>query len=159
MISLNRAGMVLTRYRADNNIIHLKYPFMKKLLVGLLFLSTASISASAASKMKKTNGVRIDHSKDHAYSANWADEAQSPAPGTTFQLGTSSAYHPYMQGKTMYYGLSNFTLHGATAANMRGPYLGQDAPSYDGAAKNAYRNMRANNESERLPDNNGTIRK
>jgi hypothetical protein len=131
---------------------------MKKLLVSLMLLSTAAISASAASKMKKNNGVQIDRSKDHAYSANWAHKAQSPDPDVSFQLGSGTAYRPYMQGKTLYYGLSNFTLYGATAVNMNGPYLGADAPSYDGAAKNAYRNMRANNESERLPDNSGSRR-
>ena len=131
---------------------------MKKILASLSLIIVASIPASAASKIKRANNAHIDRSMDEAYSAKWAHKAQSPEPQADFTIGTGNAYRPYMSGKTLYYGLSNFTLHGATAVHMNAPYQGGDAPSYDGAARNAYRNMRANNESEPLPDNSGSRR-
>lgn len=53
------------------------------------------------------------------------------------------------------YSMSNYTIYSRQYKDNPDPYNGDDAPSYDGAAKNAYRNMRANNESEPLPANNG----
>ncbi len=130
---------------------------MKKLIVSLLFIGAAAIPAQAASKMKaKGQRANIDHSKDVALSAQWADQAVSPQRDADFTIGSGTAARPYVMGKTMYYGLNNFTLHGATAVNMNAPYEGGDAPSYDGAARNAYRNMRANNESEPLAPNDGS---
>ena len=137
-----------------------KRPFMKKILVSLLLVSTAAFSASAASKMKKNRGFYIDHSKDVAYSAAWADKAVSPAPDANFALGSGDELlGKYLKGDTWYYGLNNFTLHGVTAVNMNAPYYGGEAPSWDGPVRNNYRNMRAYNESEPLPSNAGTNRR
>jgi len=137
---------------------------MKKIIVSILMIGAFAIPASAKikSKVKKTGHIpyhenpAIDHSKDVAYSAQWAHEAQSPAPNVDFSVDATQPVTPYLTGRTTYYGLKNFTLHGAFPVSMNAPYLGMDAPSYDGADKNAYRNMRANNESEPLPPNNGS---
>ena len=122
--------------------------------------ATAKIKAKA----KKSGHIpyalnpAIDHSKDVAYSAHWADQAQSPAPDADFSANgaaSPSFVYPSAYGKTQYYTLKNFTLYASQPVSMNAPYMGGDAPSYDGAANNAYRNMRANNESEPLPPNNG----
>ncbi len=132
---------------------------MKKLIVSLLLIGAAAIPASAASKMKsKAHRADVDHSHDQAYSAQWANQAVSPTPDADFSVGAANAARPYLMGQTMYYGLNNFTLIGTTAAAMNAPYQGGYAPSWDGPAKNAYRNMRANNESEPLPANDGSSR-
>jgi hypothetical protein len=139
---------------------------MKKILVSILMIGTIAIPATAKIKAKAKNSGHIpyalnpviDHSKDVAYSAQWADQAQSPAPDADFSANgnTAPAYtSPGVYGGTQYYTLKNFTLYAAHPVSMNAPYLGGDAPSYDGAAKNAYRNMRANNESEPLPANDG----
>ena len=140
---------------------------MKKILVSILMIGSLAIPATAKikAKAKKAGGhvpyalnPVIDHSKDVAYSAHWAHEAQSPAPDADFSADAKPAI-PYtaagVYGKTQYYTLKNFTLYAAHPVSMNAPYEGGDAPSYDGAAKNAYRNMRANNESEPLPANDG----
>ncbi len=131
---------------------------MKKLIVSLLLIGAAAIPASAASKMKAKHSANIDRSHDRAYSADWAGQATSPAPDADFTVGSGKAYRPYLMGQTMYYGLNNFTLYGATAASMNAQYQGAASPAWDGPAKNAYRNMRANNESEPLPANDGSRR-
>lgn len=140
---------------------------MKKVIVSILMIGGLIIPASAKIKAKakaKASGhvpyalnPNIDHSKDVAYSAQWADQAQSPAPDANFRMDVAAAEYtsPALRGKTYYYSLSNYTLYGSYPVSMNAPYMGKDAPSYDGAAKNAYRNLRANNESEPLPANNG----
>jgi hypothetical protein len=138
---------------------------MKKILVSILMIGSLAIPASAKikSKAKKSSGhipyalnPAIDHSKDVAYSAHWADQAQSPAPDAKFSVGPNdAAYISPLLGKTYYYNLKNFTYYAAYPVSMNGPYQGKDAPSFDGVIKNKYRNMRASNESEPLPPNHG----
>ena len=137
---------------------------MKKVIVSILMIGALAIPASAKMKSKATraNGhvpyalnQGIDHSKDVAYSAQWADQAQSPAPDAEFVIGNDQPVSPAKPGRTTYYSLKNFTLYGSYPVSMNAPYQGSDAPSYDGATKNAYRNIRANNESEPLPANDG----
>lgn len=107
-----------------------------------------------------------DHSYDEAYSARkWHN---IPSEKTT-----APARNPLMVDR--YYGppridagptapaypgtytLSNYTFYGHSWTGVQRPsaYEGDDAPTYDGAALNAYRNMRYLNVSERLPSNNG----
>ena len=135
-------------------------------------IGTLAIPAAAKikAKAKKSGHIPyalnpvIDHSKDVAYSAHWADQAQSPPRDVDFSINainnsansTANLIPRGVYGKTYYYNLNNFTLYGSYPVSMNAPYLGGDAPSYDGAAKNAYRNMRANNESEPLPANDGS---
>jgi hypothetical protein len=139
---------------------------MKKVIVSILMIGSLAIPASAKMKSRatKANGQvpyalnpNIDHSKDVAYSSQWEGQAQSPAPDAEFRLGVAQAQYtsPALRGKTYSYSLNNYTLYGSYPVSMNAPYLGMDAPSYDGAARNAYRNMRANNESEPLPANDG----
>ena len=136
---------------------------MKKILISCLMIGAFALPASAKSKAKAKNTGHvpyaenpvIDHSKDVAFSANWADQAVSPARNADFRMDAVPVESPALYGKTYFYTLENFTFYGAYPVSMNAPYLGKDAPSYDGAAKNAYRNMRANNESEPLPPNNG----
>jgi hypothetical protein len=135
---------------------------MKKIIVSILMIGGFMIPASAKIKAKKKashipyyqNPV-IDHSYDKAYSAQWAYAAKSPAPDADFRIGAVNYLSPALRGKTYYYSLENFTLYGAYPVSMNAPYQGKDAPSYDGADRNAYRNIRANNESEPLPPNDG----
>lgn len=139
---------------------------MKKVIVSILMI--AGIAGTADAKMKAkakkpagqvpySQNVGIDHSKDGAFSEKWAGQAQSPAPDANFAMGANQQAAPMLPGRTNYYGypLTGVTKYGNYPVSMNAPYQGQDAPSYDGAAKNAYRNMRANNESEPLPSNNG----
>lgn len=142
---------------------HLKGTDMKKILISCLMIGAFALPASAKSKVKSSSSghipymenPNIDHSKDVAYSAQWADQAVSPAPEADFRLGAVPSISPSLYGKTYYYTLENFTYYGSYPVSMNAPYQGKDAPSYDGADRNAYRNMRANNESEKLPPNNG----
>lgn len=139
---------------------------MKKVIVGVLMIAGIAGTANAkmkakakapASKTPYALNEDIDHSKDGAYSAKWADQAQSPAPDADFSIGANIQSSAPLVNRTYYYGypLNNVTKYGYYPVSMNAPYLGQDAPSYDGAARNAYRNLRANNESEALPANNG----
>ena len=139
---------------------------MKKVIVSILMIGGLVIPASARmkAKAKKAGNVpyaenqAIDHSKDVAYSAQWADQAISPAQDADFRMGAEQSINPaVVVGRTYYYSypLSNYTLYSSQPVTMNAPYMGQDAPSYDGAARNAYRNIRANNESEVLPSNSG----
>jgi hypothetical protein len=135
---------------------------MKKILVSLLLIGAAAFQADAASKTKvKARHNRqpfyIDHSYDVAYSSRWADQAKSPDPDADFTIGNGNAYRQFMKGGTTYYGLRNFTVHGIMAVSMNAPYEGHDAPSWDGPVRNNYRNIRAYNESEPLPSNDGRI--
>jgi hypothetical protein len=139
---------------------------MKRTIVSILLL--AGLVSPAAAKMKskaKNSGhipyalnPNIDHSKDVAYSAAWAHKAVSPSPDANFAVTNIEALPTAMPGKTYFYsyGLNGFTLYGRYAqVRMNAPYMGMDAPSWDGPEKNKYRNMRANNESEPLPSNHG----
>ena len=139
---------------------------MKKVIVSILMIAGLAGTANAKmkAKAKKATGhvpyalnQNIDHSKDVAYSAQWADGITSPASDADFRMGAAPALSRALLGKTYHYAYpqNNYTLYGAYQVSMNAPYMGQDAPSYDGAVKNAYRNMRANNESEHLPANNG----
>jgi hypothetical protein len=128
---------------------------MKKILFSLLFISVATFQADAASKNKAKSKAYVDHSMDEAYSAKWAHKATSPAADADFTVGTGRSLRPWLGGRTMYYGLNNFTVYGTTAVNMNAPYQGGYAPSWDGPERNAARNIRANNESEPLPPNDG----
>jgi hypothetical protein len=133
---------------------------MKKIILSLMFLSTAAVVANAASKTKpKDQPARIDHSMDQAYSARWADEARPPAPNADFSMDNAYITGSYLKGQTWYYGLNNFTVHGIMAVSMNAPYNGHDAPSWDGPIKNEYRNMRAYKSNVVLPPNDGTLRK
>lgn len=136
---------------------------MKKILISCLMIGAFALPASAKSKAKPRNTGHIpyaenpfiDHSKDVAYSAHWADKAVSPAPDADFRMDAVPVESPALYGKTYHYTLENFTFYGSYPVSMNAPYQGKDAPSYDGADRNAYRNMRANNESEELPSNDG----
>jgi len=131
---------------------------MKKIIVSLLMI--AGIAGTASAKLHyKVHHTRtshipyalnpaIDHRYDKAYSAQWSNQAASPAPGANFALASDADLQPNMHGKTYYYSLQNFTKRGYYQVTMNAPYLGQDAPSYDGAANNAYRNLTLNNGSE-----------
>ena len=140
---------------------------MKRTLVSILLLAGLVSPAAAKMKSKATRNSghipymqnpNIDHTKDVAYSARWADRAVSPAPDASFVIGAT--YYPTssLRGKTYFYSynLDGYTLYGRYAqVRMNAPYMGMDAPSWDGPEKNKYRNMRANNESEPLPSNHG----
>jgi hypothetical protein len=139
---------------------------MKKILICGLMIGALALPATAKTKAKARTGhipymenPNIDHSKDVAYSANWADQAVSPSPSADFRMGAVPVESPALYGKTYFYTLENFTLYGSYPVSMNAPYQGKDAPSYDGANRNAYRNMRANNESEPLPPNDGETKK
>ena len=131
---------------------------MKKIIVSLLLIAGIAGTASAKLHYKvrhtKTTHIpyalnpAIDHSYDKAYSAQWANQATSPAPDANFALASDADLQPNMRGKTYYYSLQNFTKRGYYQVTMNAPYLGQDAPSYDGAANNAYRNLRLNSGQE-----------
>ncbi len=99
-----------------------------------------------------------DHSYDKAYTGGW--KVRSSAVTTRrVELPAaqpSEAWTPApARLKDDAYSMSNYTIYGRTAPD---PYHGDDAPSYDGAARNAYRNMRANNESAPLPPSTGEKR-
>lgn len=95
-----------------------------------------------------------DHSYDGALSTNWSGQSQSPAPSVV-RVSSSPNVRTWGGMRDRHYDLNNFTVRERHAASMNAPYNGYDAPSYDGAAKNKYRNMRANNESEPLPPLDG----
>ncbi|MBS1614665.1 MAG: hypothetical protein JST06_00945 [Bacteroidetes bacterium] len=119
---------------------------MKKVMISLLLLGATAVAANAASKTEKMHRhhIRIDHSKDMAYSAAWAKDAQPPADDANFSLGDDYTTGRYRKGKTWYYGLHNVTVHSAVATTMNAPYLGEPAPSWEGPALDNYRNMRIN---------------
>lgn len=133
---------------------------MKKMMMSLL---TATLLAVPA--MAQSNGTRgvcpanscTDHSYDEAYSARWADQAQSPR-SSVVRVSSSPNVRTWGGMRDRHYTLNDFTVRERYPASMNAPYNGADAPSYDGAAKNMYRNMRANNTSEPLPPNTGNIK-
>lgn len=138
---------------------------MKKVLVAIMMVAgfAGTINAKVKSKTKAVKGhipyaqnENIDHSKDVAYSAQWADQAVSPAPDADFSM-MSPVNTQAVSGRTAYYGypLANFTRHGYEKAAMNAAYKGEYSPSWDGPAKNNYRNIRANNTSAPLPPNDG----
>jgi len=106
-----------------------------------------------------------DHSYDRAYSAGWSTESRTGNRSSTArrmnipEAQPTQAWTPApttvpVKLRDDSYSMSNYTIYGRNSAAPN-PYNGDDAPSYDGAAKNAYRNMRANNESAPLPPSTG----
>lgn len=104
-----------------------------------------------------------DHSYDHAYTPAAADNPVNNGVGLSnremLPARSSQAWTPVTtRTRDDAYSMNDYIFYGRYRSNgnvVPNPYNGDDAPSYDGAAKNAYRNMRANNESEPLPANNG----
>jgi hypothetical protein len=114
-------------------------------------------------KKKCPAATCTDHTYDRAYSAGWNTERSTkplarsrrmviPAaePNRTWTPAQST-----VRLRDDAYSMSNYTIYGRNRSTAPDPYNGDDAPSYDGAAKNAYRNMRANNDSAPLPASNG----
>ena len=130
-------------------------------MLSMLLAAGFSVPALAQSNNRNSTGecpaqTCTDHSYDHAYSAKWAGQAQSPAPGTVVRLNSQPNIRTWGGMRDRHYNMEDFTVRGRYRnANMSSPYRGEDAPSYDGPARNAYRNIRANNTSEPLPPNNG----
>ena len=105
-----------------------------------------------------------DHSLDVAYSPEWREavagetrqeqDMTSVGPAATTPQRTTYFRAP-LNGP--YYNMGGYTVYGrsVTGVNRPSAYEGDDAPTYDGPEKNAYRNLRANNTSEPLPANNG----
>lgn len=137
---------------------------MKKIIVAVMMVAgfAGITNAKVVSKKKAKAHVpyaqnpNIDHSKDVAFSAQWADKAVSPAANADFSM-MLPVYAPAVTGRTYYYGypLSNFTKNGYRKASMNAAYNGDFAPAWDGPIKNEYRNRRANNTSAPLPPANG----
>lgn len=101
-----------------------------------------------------------DHSYDQAYSAGRPSAAKRDMNrGKATTISTTNRSNVWTPAPTRLrddaYSMNDYTFYGRTYKTNPDPYQGDDAPSYDGPAKNAYRNMRANNESAPLPANNG----
>ncbi len=98
-----------------------------------------------------------DHSYDKAYSGGRPQKAaitNSPGNIDEAYVRPSDAWKPVItRTRDDAYSMNDYTFYGRNS--NPNPYNGDDAPSYDGAAKNAYRNMRANNDSEPLPSSTG----
>lgn len=139
---------------------------MKKILIGALLLGwmAAPASAQGVKKMKhhkksKANTTYTDHSLDIAYSPEWYAALNAERNDEEVSLSESRRPQSIRNRGAINttYTLRNYTVYGHSSGRPRpSAYEGDDAPTYDGAAKNAYRNLRANNTSEPLPGNNGS---
>lgn len=101
-----------------------------------------------------------DHSLDVAYSPEWREAvARETSQDIVSPRSITPRRTTYWQAPVAgpYYNMGGYTVYGrsVTGVNRPSAYEGDDAPSYDGPEKNAYRNLRANNTSEPLPANNG----
>lgn len=100
-----------------------------------------------------------DHSFDEAYNVSNGAPASSDQAMQSEVVANQRTWTPVTtRTRDDAYSMNDFTFYGRYNKAGNGapnPYSGDDAPSYDGAAKNAYRNIRANNDSEPLPANNG----
>lgn len=100
------------------------------------------------------------HDYDQAYNpaADRRDMMPSPASVESMSRVRRNEWKPRTRKvRNDAYYMGDFTVYGkhrkgGVAPN---PYNGDDAPSYDGAAKNAYRNMNSNKKSVVLPASNG----
>lgn len=144
---------------------------MKKILLAAALLAFIGQPAFAKGGKKKQQdkpcyfNTCTDHSMDEAYSARWAHEAKSPAPGARVASVSQSGKSSYAGYVTTYYAFPGQELPNVTVRDTRrsgyvrpSPYMGDDAPSYDGAAKNEYRNMNVANGYDPIPPNNGKVR-
>lgn len=139
---------------------------MKKILIGALLLGwmAAPASAQGINKMKqhkksKANTTHTDHSLDVAYSPEWYAALRAESSEDEVSINESRRQQSIRTRPAINtsYTLKNYTVYGNSSGRARpSAYEGDDAPTYDGAAKNAYRNLRANNSSEPLPGNNGS---
>ncbi|MEO6831421.1 MAG: hypothetical protein ABI378_04045 [Chitinophagaceae bacterium] len=138
---------------------------MKKIIVAVMMVAgfAGTVNAKVRSKVKAVKrhipyaqNPNIDHSKDVAYSAQWASEAVSPSPNADFDA-VQPVNTTATTGRTINYKhpLANFTRYGSHHASMNAAYQGKNAPSWEGPVKNEYRNRRANNTSAPLPPNDG----
>jgi hypothetical protein len=100
-----------------------------------------------------------DHSYDEAYSGGKPVLKQTGSIKIVPDARPSTAWNAFTtRNQDNSYSFNDYTYYGRmnrggnTASD---PYNGDNTPAYDGAAKNGYRNMRANNESEPLPASNG----
>ena len=144
---------------------------MKKILMAAALF--AFIGQPAFAKGDKKNqkdqqpcyfNTCTDHSLDEAYSARWADQAQSPAPGAKVYSAAQSGKSAYAGYRTTYYSFPGQELPNVTVRDTRksgyvrpSAYMGDDAPSYDGAATNAYRNMNVANTVDPIPPSTGDV--
>lgn len=144
---------------------------MKKMLIAAALLAFIGQPAFAKGGNKKQQNkpcyfnTCTDHSFDEAYSARWADQAQSPAPGAHAYSAAQSSKSSYAGYATTYYAFPGQELPNVTVRDTRqsghvrpSPYMGDDAPSYDGAAKNEYRNMNVANTYDPIPPSNGRVK-
>ena len=143
---------------------------MKKILLATALLAFIGQPAFAKGGKKDKQekpcyfNTCTDHSYDEAYSARWADQAQSPAPGSSAYSASQNGKSSYAGYATAYYAfpgqeLPNFTVRETRkSGHVRpSPYMGDDSPSNDGAAKNEYRNMNVANEYDPIPPSTGDV--
>jgi hypothetical protein len=138
---------------------------MKKILIAALLLGWMAVPASAqgVKKMKQKGNCPAatctDHSLDNAYSPEWNKALKMPSSEEVTATTPAQRKNTWTQPVNgPYYNLKNYTVYGHAPTGISRPsaYYGDDAPTYDGAQKNAYRNMRVNNTSQPLPGNNGS---
>lgn len=144
---------------------------MKKILLAAAFFAFVGQPAFAKGGKKAKSdkpcyfNTCTDHSFDEAYSARWAHEAESPAPGTHAYSASQSGKSSYAGYATTYYAFPGQELPNVTVRDTRNtgylrpsPYMGDDAPSYDGPAKNEYRNMNVANTYDPIPPSTGNVK-
>ena len=123
----------------------------------MLFLKVAVPFANPLIMKDCPAATCTDHSYDEAYSATQQYDMAPRRRGTVTQPVLPPDTWVRMKGSENAYSMNEYVYYGrgTTGVNRPSAYEGDNAPTYDGFEKNAYRNMRANNDSEPLPANNG----